>query len=178
MSQKTYSLGQAAAAALGIVATGSTNATPIVLTIGAGHGLKIGDRITVSGITGNTNANGEWTTSAVGATTATLLGSVGNGVHGGTPVIAILSDVTPLMKGHSARVDVLADNIGITAAAIGTVIIEGSDDNVTFVDVKKGVALPAFTTGGQFSFEVDLKKWMRMRVSAFTSGVFRAVINV
>ena len=35
-----------------------TNATPIVVTTGVPHGLQTGDRVYVSGVNGNTNANG------------------------------------------------------------------------------------------------------------------------
>jgi hypothetical protein len=177
MSAKVQSLGQVAAATAGILITGATNATPIVVTVGAAHGLKNGDRVSISGITGNTGANGEWSIAAVGATTFALVGSVGNGTYGGSPVLSILADTTPFMKGHSAEVVVNAYNVGVATAAIGTVIIEGSDDGVTFADVKKGVALAAITTGGSWSFEVDLKKYMRMRVSAYTSGSFGASIT-
>jgi hypothetical protein len=48
-------------------------------------------------------------------------------------------------------------------------LVEGSDDNSTFADVKKGVTLGANPAAGTM-FEVDLKKYMRSRCSAFTSG--------
>jgi hypothetical protein len=176
MSAKVQSLGNAGSAAAGIVISGATNATPIVITLNSGHGLKNGDRLSISGITGNTGANGEWTLGSVGATTATLLGSVGNGTYGGSPVASVLCDTTPFMKGHSAEVVVTAIGVGVATAPVGTVIIEGSDDGTTFVDVKKGVALPAFSTAKSVSIEVDLKKYMRMRCSAYTSGSFEAQI--
>lgn len=158
------SLGNVAATGNGILCTGSTNATPIVLTVNAGHGLKVGDYIAVTGITGNTGANGEWRLSAVAATTATLEGSVGNGTHGGTPVVSVIMADTPHLPKHAA-VALIADG---TATLVGTVLVEGSDDNSAFVDVKKGVALAA--NPGSVSFEVELKKYMRVRASAFTSG--------
>lgn len=65
----------------------STNATPIVLTVGAGHGFLAGDDVTVTGHATNTGANGRWIVQAVGATTITLAGSVGNGVGGATGTI-------------------------------------------------------------------------------------------
>ena len=83
------SLGQIGAAVRGIVATGGTNAAPIVATLTAGHGLKNGDRITITGVTGLTAMNGDWTVAAAAATTIALEGSVGNGTFGGTPVIAV-----------------------------------------------------------------------------------------
>lgn len=174
MSIKVRSLGSITSAANGITCSSSTNATPIVLTVGTGHGLKpgapgIGDRITVSGITGNTNANGDFTVSAVTATTATLFGSVGNGAHGGTAVVAALMDQTPHMKAHSAQA--LIGNTSGQAVLVGTVLVESSDDNTTFADaIATGIAVPAATAGINVSFEVTLKKYMRFRCSAYTSG--------
>jgi hypothetical protein len=40
--------------------TSSTNATPIVMTATAAHGLVAGDYVTITGHTTNTNANGVW----------------------------------------------------------------------------------------------------------------------
>lgn len=154
----------------GIRCTGSTNATPIVLTLTAGHQQKNGDRVVVSGITGNTGANGEWTISAVTATTATLNGSVGNGTHGGTPVVRALCDQTPFMQRHSA-----AAFIGATDAYDGVMVIESSADDTTYADAIQGVALGA----GQDNvvIEVTLGRYMRMRSStAGTTGAGSAQI--
>ena len=160
MSIKVQSLGTVAggAAQEGLRVTGGTNATPIVLTINSGHGLKIADRIRVAGITGLTAANGEWSLSAVAATTVTLEGSVGNGVFGGTATSRVLFDKTPFMKGHDAALFV-----GASDAYDGTVIAEGSDDDVTYATAVKGIALAA----GQDNLfvEVSLTRYMRLRSS-------------
>lgn len=71
-----------------IVPVSSTNATPVVMTLAAGHPFANGDVVTVAGHTTNTGANGSWTLSAVTATTVTLTGAVGNGVGGATGTIA------------------------------------------------------------------------------------------
>ena len=72
--------------------TSSTNASPIVLTIGA-HLFKVGQQVVVSGHATNTNANGTWTVSAIGGTTITLMGSTGNGVGGATGSVYLYSPV-------------------------------------------------------------------------------------
>jgi hypothetical protein len=166
-------LGRIASAAAGITISTTTNASPVVATFNAGHGLKNGDRVAVTGITGNTGANGEWTLNWLTATTAQLLGSVGNGVHGGTPVVSVICDVTPFMKGHEA-VGMIVNTTGVAILA-GTIIIEGSPDNVTFADarVAGSEAVPAgvaATSGIGYMGEFTLQKYMRMRCSAFTSG--------
>lgn len=65
--------------------TGATNASPIVVT-SANHGLTTGARVTVSGVLGNTAANGTFTVTYVSSSTFSLDSSVGNGayVSGGT----------------------------------------------------------------------------------------------
>lgn len=61
--------------------TGATNASPIVLSTGAAHSFVVGDRVNVSGVVGNTAANGNWTVSSVGSTTVTLSSAQGNGTY-------------------------------------------------------------------------------------------------
>lgn len=66
--------------------TGATNATPIVLTITA-NAWTNNDIISVSGVLGNTAANGRWKVSAQATNTVTLLdpitgaNSAGNGAY-------------------------------------------------------------------------------------------------
>ena len=64
----------------GQVITNATNATPIVVSAAA-HGMSNGDVVIVSGVLGNTAANGQWTVANVAAGTFELQGSVGNGAY-------------------------------------------------------------------------------------------------
>lgn len=57
----------------------ATNASPIVVTTSASHNLSTGDQILISGVQGNTAANGRWTVSVLSSTTFSLTGSTGNG---------------------------------------------------------------------------------------------------
>lgn len=65
--------------------TGATNASPIVVTSTA-HGLKTGNRVTFSGVGGNTAANGDWTVTRLTDDTFSLDGSTGSAPYttGGT----------------------------------------------------------------------------------------------
>lgn len=65
--------------------TGATNATPIAITCTA-HGYSTGDTVVITGVGGNTNANGTWEITNTGANTFTLDGSAGNAAYtsGGT----------------------------------------------------------------------------------------------
>lgn len=77
--QATAVSGQSAFHHTGTV-TGATNATPIVIT-SAGHGLETGARVTITGVIGNTAANGTFIITRVDANSFSLDGSVGNGVY-------------------------------------------------------------------------------------------------
>jgi len=65
--------------------TNATNASPIVIT-SAGHGLSTGTRVTVSGVGGNSGANGTFIVTVIDANTFSLNGSAGTGAYttGGT----------------------------------------------------------------------------------------------
>jgi hypothetical protein len=66
-----------------ITATGSTNTTPITVTVNS-HGYSTGDTVVMAGDTGNTAANGTWEITVTGTNTFTLDGSAGNGTSAGT----------------------------------------------------------------------------------------------
>lgn len=185
MSMKVRSLGALASAARGILITSGTNATPIVATVTAGHRLKNDDRIAIAGVTTLTAMDGEWSLDSVGATTATLRGSAGNGAFGGTAVVAVLCDRTPYNARHSALC-LIGQPSG--AVFVGTVVIEGADSvdatqfyytnssgvaTAGFRDmVPSGeAAIPAATAGQVLGVEVSLARYMTIRASAYTSGV-------
>jgi hypothetical protein len=59
---------------------GASNAKPIIITTAAPHGLATGDEVTITGVLGNTAANGAWTITALTPKTFRLIGATGNGV--------------------------------------------------------------------------------------------------
>jgi hypothetical protein len=69
--------------------TDATNATPIVVTTVAPHDLENGETVTISGVTGNTAANGTFTVANKTATTFELAGSSGNGAYAGGGVVLL-----------------------------------------------------------------------------------------
>lgn len=64
----------------------ATNASPIVVTTSAAHGLVSGAKVAISGVGGNTAANATWTVTVLSTTTFSLTGSTGNAAYtsGGT----------------------------------------------------------------------------------------------
>jgi hypothetical protein len=67
-------------ASRGFTVTNATNTTPITITTQYNHSFFTGETVIVSGVDGNTNANGTFTISNVTPTSFVLVGSVGNGV--------------------------------------------------------------------------------------------------
>ena len=106
--------------------TGATNASPIVIT-SANHKLTNGVRVVVSGVLGNTAANGTFVVANVTSNTFELQGSSGNGTYtsGGTWHTAGLYDFnyTPaaangFVAGQNYVVLVTATIGGINMAAV------------------------------------------------------------
>lgn len=99
-----------------LLVTNATNATPIVVTIGGVTFTGIQNEwIQVTGVTGNTAANGIWPVAASGSNTFSLTGSSGNGAFGGTNPYVILSntpviELNQLPEGPAIDVIVLAFN--------------------------------------------------------------------
>lgn len=103
----------------GTAITNATNAAPIVLTSTA-HGRSSGDTVTVSGVVGNTAANGTWLILANDANTITLLGTTGNGayVSGGTVGRKRFTFNSTLRReaSHKANIDFIRSHFRCTYA--------------------------------------------------------------
>lgn len=71
--------------------SGATNASPIMITTGDDHLLYTGQEVVISGVGGNTAANGTWTITKKDNNEFSLNGSTGNGVYtaGGTITAAV-----------------------------------------------------------------------------------------
>ena len=61
--------------------TAATNASPIVVTTSAAHGVANDEWVVIEDVTGNTAANGFFKAASVTSTTLTLVGSTGNGAY-------------------------------------------------------------------------------------------------
>lgn len=81
--------------------SGCTNASPIVCTVSSvtGTSLRNGDTIIVSGVLGNTAANGTWIADVQTSTTIALTGSTGNGAYSGGGTISGTGDGTAVIYG-------------------------------------------------------------------------------
>lgn len=201
MSNKALSIGSAGSAVAMHLITGATNATPIVVTFAANSGLKMGDRIAISGITGNTNANGHWDIVPLSATTVQLVGSVGNGTYGGTPRCALLFDKSPMMQNHSALLQMGGNGVAtllLEAFASYEEFAAGANANLGFVQAPVASPMIGFVTNTNATsasgstiasssivvaataegvpMEIKLPRYMRCSLSAWTSGTLTGAI--
>jgi len=163
-----------------LAVSGATNASPIVITT-ATHGLATGDYATLSGVLGNTNANGTFTITVLSSTTFSLDGSSGNAAYSGGGVVqggdlgqvdkiiqanavpdditAITDSSTPFNVAIIATVEVPQANVAIYAAAVQTALavyfaalpIGGISGELQYNDVI-GVLFAAGSTGSQPSY--------------------------
>lgn len=106
--------------------TGATNASPIVVTTSAAHGLTTGQTVYIGSVAGNTAANGSFVATVVSATTFSLGGSTGNGAYtsGGTvsrveTMATTPKTVAPYPTGyHGSAIPVYASAATFTLANI------------------------------------------------------------
>jgi hypothetical protein len=167
-----YSVVVDSASAKRATITGATNASPIVITATA-HGMNNGDVVMVSGVLGNTAANGKFTIANKAANTFELAGSTGNGayVSGGVATTAgslfgaqfTVGPTVPRLFGVGGGPGAYGDDViglavynsGTTKATCGVNV--GLNAAISGSDFKQGVGIDAdcdqgvqFSTGSTF----------------------------
>jgi hypothetical protein len=75
----------------GLTIVSASNSNPIIVQTSTPHGLVNNDRVSISGVAGNTAANGVWNVSSLGATTFSIP-AVGTGTSSAGRVIKVSSD--------------------------------------------------------------------------------------
>jgi hypothetical protein len=114
------------------VITGATNASPISIT-SAAHGLQTGNVVTITGVGGNTAANGTFVITKTGDNTFTLNGSTGNSAYtsgGAWHVTGLYSLALTISAGngydvgktYSVRIDWQVSSTLFTKVAYFTVV--------------------------------------------------------
>jgi hypothetical protein len=145
----------------GLNVTAATNAAPIEITTQYDHYLTTGDRVYISGVSGNTNANGYWTVTVTGVRSFQLNGSAGSGAYlsGGTVAILVHDLNTRLFAG--AEQDTRAGNV------------VGGRDRV-FVIGKRAAEKAADNRWYSRALQVDTEHRYRLaRGSDVVEGMFR-----
>jgi hypothetical protein len=106
--------------------TAASNASPIAVTSTA-HGLTTGTAITISGVLGNTNANGSWIVTVVDPNTFTLNGSTGNGAYSGGGSWSVTGLYTAAIAATSAN--------GFLEGQCYTLLVQGAVGAVAYADM-------------------------------------------
>jgi hypothetical protein len=138
----------------------ATNAAPIVIT-SPGHGLVNGDQVQISGVRGNTAANGNFVVTQVDADRFSLNGSVGNGAYAGGgswgrvnfPITAA-TNAAPIVitsNNHGLRTGNQVQITGVlgNTAANGNFVVTRVDANRFALNGSTGNG--AYTGGGTWS---------------------------
>jgi hypothetical protein len=104
--------------------TGASNASPIVITTAQPSGLQTGAVVTISGVLGNTAANGTFIITVVGLTSFSLNGSTGNGAWTSGGVITVTAyDATTI---QTIFVTALAAATATTANVVTPILLKAS----------------------------------------------------
>lgn len=101
--------------------SGATNASPIVITTNANHNFVTGDQVEITGIVGNTAANGIRTVTVLSATTFSLNGSTGNGAYTSGGSVVKQSPSFTFSAGFIRRAFFVYDGNGNVALYFGSV---------------------------------------------------------
>ena len=100
--------------------TSATNATPIVIT-NNGHNLQNGDLVEITGVLGNTAANGIRTVANQTTNTFELSGSVGNGAYTSGGVANKISDPIQIQAGRVRRMFLYSRGNGTLELHLGSI---------------------------------------------------------
>ncbi len=137
----TQSLTINAAVICGTAITAASNAGPIVVTTSSAHGRATGDYVTVSGVLGNTAANGTWQITVISSTQFSLNGSVGNGAYtsGGIVNLAQAVPFQADVAGSSSTsapgtiTTTTTTNIGVTCTNLTSLTGSAAESNSALV---------------------------------------------
>lgn len=161
--------------------TGATNATPIVLQFSGAHTLVDGDDLQVTGVLGNTAANGDWLISVVDTTHVTLLGSVGSGAYtsGGTATRYQYSGVITFILYDSgtsgfASISPSTANEGIQVGML--LVINTGGGSVETVMVETVLPGIANTTILDIEFDVGTDGPCTIQLTTPTDGLVKGAI--
>jgi len=111
-----------------LAVTGASSASPIEITTASAHGLSSGNYVTISGVLGNTNANGTYAITVTSATKFTLNGSTGNAAYtsGGIVEGGDLGEVDTVIQGNAVPNNITAvtqSASGFNVAIVASVVV-------------------------------------------------------
>lgn len=165
----TYAGGNVSIRSLNV--SGASNSNPVRLNVPSTAGLRSGDTVMVSGVQGNTGANGTFTIAIPNGTQIDLTGSIGTGAYTGGGVVAGRSNGTAYIYGSEAGYLI------VEHSASASVLVSCSGNCVV-----NQVPAPSFAansvplavaniTGGNWVFASDARRFMSSRAIAAGQGI-------
>jgi hypothetical protein len=131
----------------GFAPSSTTNTTPITVNVAGGHGCSTGDLIRITGITGNTNANGIWDIVVVSPTAFTLTGSVGNGTSTTSGVLTRINQSQVILSSSLTQTIASTGERSTPWVASANVTTALSTDSKEHRNSDSIAVAAAFTTG-------------------------------
>jgi len=156
------------------IVTGATDASPIAITTAEPHGYQTGQMVTISGVAGNTAANGTFTITVTGATTFTLNGTTGSGnwTSGGT-VVGTLSGNLILSTSPApptAEQNAITAALGLSADDIAAILnFSGAAPNLTLATLNTLLQYQRLAKSLSLTVEV-LVLWIQLTGQAPFNG--------
>jgi Tc toxin complex TcA C-terminal TcB-binding domain/Neuraminidase-like domain/Putative peptidoglycan binding domain/Salmonella virulence plasmid 28.1kDa A protein len=118
-----------------LTVVGASAAAPIQITTTVAHGLASGAQVTVSGVEGDTGANGAFTITVTGATTFTLNGSAGNGAWSGGGTVAVVGAPSLAQALSASAADVTTLAAALTNLTVAAPVLNPVQQPGTLADI-------------------------------------------
>ena len=151
--------------------TGATNTSPIVIQVASAAMLRTGDTVSISGVTGNTAANGTFPIILTGPTTFQLQGSAGNGNYAGGGTIGGTGNGLVYLYGSDGGFVAVehAASAGMLLGCVGNCVV----NQVAAPSMaSNSVPLSVVTvTGGAFVTVADQRSFLTNRGVAAGQGI-------
>ena len=145
--------------------TAASNAPTIAITTAAPHGFQTGMHVSISGVLGNTAANGKFTITVTSPTSFTLDGSSGNGawISGGIATgILSANTIIPASSAQTPEQNAITASLGLSAGDILAILAFTGADNVLSLDTLN-VLLRYQRLSSSLSLDVsDLIEWIQL----------------
>jgi hypothetical protein len=116
---------------IGLGVSGATNANPIVITTTSAHGLATGNTVIISGVRGNTTANGIWPVTVTSATKFSIA-VAGNGNYSSGGIVVIQGGISgatnanPIVITTTSAHGLSTGNVAIISGVLGNTAANGT----------------------------------------------------
>lgn len=158
------------------VITAVTNASPIQITANT-HGFTTGQEVRISGVLGNTAANGDWIVTVIDANNFTLNGSVGNGAYTSGGKVSRLFTANCTLHGTTARTNMLSQwNPFNSPGWLGFRSTTGVDTSANSISLgAETLLMTSFSAAGKNAYtngSFQIRKFIRLAEAQANGPIF------